>query len=322
MAETTSSLLVGIDVSKERLDVGLGANGESWTFENSLAGLSTLKEKLRPLKPTLIVLESTGGFESLTLAELYTAGLPVARVNPGRVRELAKSIGQLAKTDRLDARVLARYAEAVRPELSLLPTAAEQELAALVSRRRQLLEMKVAEENRLSTAPKNVHTLIHEHLDWLTAAIRKLDKNLDDFIHGSPLWKEKGDLLRSVPGVGKITAFTLLAELPELGCLDRKEIAALVGIAPFNHDSGRHSGKRHIHGGRSMVRNVLYMATLSATRFNPVIRSFYQRLLNAGKCKKVALVACMRKLLVILNAILCSHSPWRPPLASCQALDI
>ncbi len=322
MAESNLSIFVGIDVSKERLDIGAGANGESWAVENNLAGLSNLKDKLMELKPTLIVLESTGGFETLALAELYTAGFSVARVNPGRVREFAKSIGQLAKTDRLDAHLLARYAEAVRPDPSVLPNAEEQELAALVNRRRQLLEMHVAEQNRLSTAPKQVRKLIHEHMDWLKSAIRKLDEELDNFIQGSPLWKEKGDLLRSVPGVGNITAFTLLAELPELGTLDRKQIAALVGVAPLNHDSGRHSRKRHIHGGRSAVRNILYMATLSATRFNPVIRSFYLHLLKEGKLKKVALVACMRKLLVILNAILRSHSPWRTSLASGQTLDI
>jgi transposase len=322
MAEESTSLFMGIDVSKERLDIGAGTGGATWAVENSPAGLSSLKEKLTELKPTLIVLESTGGYESLALAELYAAGFQVARVNPGRVREFAKSIGQLAKTDRLDAQLLARFAEAVRPEPSVLPSFAEQELAALVNRRRQLLEMHVAEQNRLSTAPKPVRKMILEHLDWLKSAIRKLDEGLDDFIQGSPLWKEKGELLRSVPGVGNVTAFTLLAELPELGTLDRKEIAALVGVAPLNHDSGRHSGKRRIHGGRSAVRNVLYMATLSATRFNPVIRKFYQSLLKAGKLKKVALVACMRKLLVILNAILRSHSPWRSPLASGQTLDI
>lgn len=311
MVESELSLFVGIDVSKGRLDVGAGAHGESWSVNNDLAGLGSLKDKLSQLHPSLIVLESTGGFESLALAELYAAGFQVARVNPGRVREFAKSIGQLAKTDRLDAHLLARFAEAVHPEPSLLPTEAEQQLAALVNRRRQLLEMQVAEQNRLATAPKQVRTLIREHLDWLKAAIRKLDRELDDFVQASPLWKEKGDLLRSVPGVGNVTAFTLLAELPELGRLDRKEIAALVGVAPMNHDSGRYSGKRHIHGGRSSVRNILYMATLAATRFNPVIKEFYQRLLKAGKLKKVALVACMRKLLTILNAILRSHSPWR-----------
>jgi len=322
MTESNLSLFVGIDVSKERLDVGVGANGASWAVDNNLSGLSSLKDRLKELKPTLIVLESTGGFESLALAELYIAGFSIARVNPGRVREFSKSIGQLAKTDRLDAHLLARYAEAVRPAPSVLPSAADQELAALVNRRRQLLEMHVAEQNRLSTAPKQVRKLILEHIDWLKAAIHKLDQELDDFIQGSPLWKEKGDLLTSVPGVGNITAFTLLAELPELGTLDRKEIAALVGVAPLNHDSGRHSGKRHIHGGRSAVRNILYMATLSASRFNPVIRTFYQRLLKAGKFKKIALVACMRKLLVILNAILRSRLPWRLAPALSQALDI
>jgi transposase len=317
MTNMEQALYVGIDVSKDRLDVGAGTSGESWWVGNDLTGLGSLKDKLGQMQPALIVMESTGGFEALALAELYAAGFQVARVNPGRVREFAKSIGQLAKTDRLDAHLLARFAEAVRPEPSVLPNEGEQQLAALVNRRRQLLEMQVAEQNRLSTAPKQVRPLIREHLDWLKAAIRKLDQELDNFIQASPLWKEKGELLRSVPGVGNVTAFTLLAELPELGLLDRKEIAALVGVAPINHDSGHHTGKRHIHGGRSAVRNILYMATLSATRFNPVIKEFYQRLLKAGKLKKVALVACMRKLLTILNAILRSHSPWRSAPALC-----
>ena len=313
MTEATLSVFVGIDVSKERLDVANGADGETWWVENSPTGLVSLKEKLGALQPELIVLESTGGFEALALAELYAAGLRIARVNPGRVREFAKSIGQLAKTDKLDAQLLARFAQAVRPEASMLPDEDTQLVVALLNRRRQLLEMQVAEHNRLSTAPKTLRERIRKHLEWLKSEIHDLDKDLENFIQSSPLWKEKGDLLRSVPGVGNITAFTLLAELPELGSLDRKEIAALVGVAPFNLDSGHHSGKRHIHGGRPAVRSILYMATLSASRFNPVIRSFYQRLRKAGKLPKVALVACMRKLLTILNAILRSRSLWRAP---------
>jgi len=319
MTETPLALFIGIDVSKEGLEVAAGAAGETWSVENNPTGLASLKDKLQALKPELIVLESTGGFEALALAELYAAGLKVARVNPGRVREFAKSIGQFAKTDHLDAHLLARFAEAVHPEASILPDENAQYLAALINRRRQLLEMQVAEQNRLQTAPKTMRERIHKHLDWLKTEIRELDKELDDFIQSSLLWKEKGDLLRSVPGVGPITTFTLLAELPELGTLDRKAIAALVGVAPFNQDSGHHTGKRHIHGGRPAVRSILYMATLCATRFNPVISSFYQHLLKAGKLPKVALVACMRKLLTILNAILRTRSLWRAPSTSMPA---
>jgi len=316
MAET----FVGVDVSKAKLDIFM--NGETWQVNNDLSGISELIVRLKAEPPSLIVLESSGGYESFALGELYAAGLPVARVNPGRVREFAKSIGQLAKTDKLDARILARYAELVRPALARLPDEEEQQLAALVNRRRQLVEMCVAEQNRLGTAPKKLRPGIRTHIDWLKAEIHRIESEMDDFIQQSPLWSEKDALLKSVPGVGDVTARTLLSELPELGELDRKEIAALVGVAPFNHDSGRMRGKRRIRGGRTSVRNVLYMATLTATRCNPIIRTFYNRLVQSGKEKKVALVACMRKLLTILNAILRTHQPWRAPLFSCQALDI
>lgn len=310
MSEMKSPVYVGIDVSKERLDVFVNVTGKAWSVSNSPKGWSELVQELVPLKPALVVLESTGGYEAQALAELYYAGLPVARVNPGRVREFAKSIGQLAKTDQLDARLLTRFAEAVRPEPARLADEDEQQLAALVNRRRQLLEMHVAEQNRLYTAPQSMRERINYHLEWLKNEIRMLEAEIDDFIQGSPMWREKGDLLRSVPGVGGITAFTLLAELPELGTLDRKQIAALVGVAPLNRDSGRRSGKRRIYGGRASVRTTLYMATLTAIRCNPVIRAFYHRLLKVGKVKKVAIVACMRKLLTILNAIVRHHLPW------------
>lgn len=316
MAET----FVGIDVAKAKLDIFV--NGEVWQVQNDPSGISELIVRLKGYSPSLIVLESTGGYESLALGELYAAGLPVARVNPGRVREFAKSIGQLAKTDTLDARILARYAELVRPAVARLPDEAEQQLAALVNRRRQLVEMCVAEQNRLGTAPKKLRPGIRTHIDWLKAEIQRIESEMDDFIQQSPLWSEKDALLKSVPGVGDVTARTLLSELPELGELDRKEIAALVGVAPFNHDSGRMRGKRRIRGGRTSVRNVLYMATLTATRCNPIIRTFYNRLVQSGKEKKVAIVACMRKLLTILNAILRTHQPWRTTLFPCQALDI
>jgi transposase len=311
-----SEIFVGIDVAKAKLDIFV--NGEAWQVDNTSAGIGELVVRMRSLEPTWIVLESTGGYESLVLGELYAARLPVSRVNPGRVREFAKSIGQLAKTDKLDAQVLAKYAEMVRPALVRLPNEEEQHLAALVGRRRQLLEMRVAEQNRLETAPKKLRTSIRSHIDWLTEEVKRIEKDMDDFIQQTPLWQEKDELLRSVPGIGNITACTLLSELPELGHLDRKEIASLAGVAPFNHDSGRMRGKRRIHGGRTSVRSTLYMATLSATRFNPVIRVFYNRLVSAGKEKKVAIVACMRKLLTILNAILRTHQAWRSVPSECQ----
>lgn len=304
-----SENFVGIDVAKAKLDIFM--NGEVWQVTNDPAGVSELIERLKKASISLIVLESTGGYESIALDELYAAGLPIARVNPGRVREFAKSIGQLAKTDKLDARILARYAELVRPTQATLPSEAEQHLAALVNRRRQLLEMRVAEQNRLGTAPKKLREGISTHIDWLKQEIRRIEDEMDDFIQQSPLWRKKDELLKSVPGIGDVTARTLLSELPELGQLDRKAIASLVGVAPFNNDSGRMRGKRRIRGGRTSVRGVLYMATLSATRCNPVIREFFDRLVRSGKEKKVALVACMRKFLTILNAILRSRQPWR-----------
>ena len=319
MSEITLAVIVGIDVSKDRLDVASGSTGEIWSVENNLEGVSCLKEKLLALQPERIVLESTGGYENLVLAELSGAGLRIARVNPGRVREFAKSIGQLAKTDHLDARLLVRFGEAVHPEVTILPTEGTQKLVALVNRRRQLIEMHVAEQNRLPTAPQSMSDRIQNHLDWLKTEIDELEKEVDELVQSTPALKEKDDLLRSVPGVGKITAFTLLAEIPELGSRDRKEIAALAGLAPFNQDSGHHTGKRHIHGGRPVVRNILYMATLTAVRWNPIICPFYERLRKAGKLPKVALVACMRKLLTILNAILRTHSLWKAPSKSIPA---
>ena len=304
-----SEIFVGIDVAKAKLDIFM--NGEAWQVTNDASGIGELIQKLKPVSPSLIVLESTGGYESLVLGELYAAGLPVARVNPGRVREFAKSIGQLAKTDVLDARILARYGELVRPAQAALPSEEEQHLAALVNRRRQLLEMRVAEQNRLGTAPKKLRSSILTHIDWLNQEVSRIEREMDDFIQQSPLWREKDELLKSAIGVGNVTSRTLLSELPELGHLDRKEIAALVGVAPFNHDSGRMHGKRHIRGGRTSVRSVLYMATLSAIRYNPTIKAFFDRLVESGKEKKVAIVACMHKLLTILNAILRSGQPWR-----------
>jgi transposase len=312
MAETIVVTCVGIDVSKKWLDVAVIPSGETWRTENTEEAIRVLIERLKDMQSMRIVVESTGGFEVRLVTELYKGGLPVSRVNPARVREFARSIGQLAKTDKLDAKLLARFAEAVQPSLTRLPNEAEQALSALLARRKQLLEMLSAEQNRLETAPMGIRPSLHEHIQWLKDQCKKLDREIDKFIQQHPDFKQKDGILQSTPGVGKITASTLVANLPELGECNGKQIAALVGTAPFNRDSGFKKGKRSIQGGRADVRQVLYMATLSATRHNSVIKTFYQRLLAAGKKKKVALVACMRKLLTILNAMIAHHSYWKP----------
>ena len=309
-----ASIYVGIDVSKGRLDVAIGEQGEFWNVANDEKGIAKLVERMKEVQPELIVLESTGGLELPVMGELYACKIPVALVNPGRVREFARSIGLLAKTDKLDARLLARFAEAVKPPVTHLPDEQEQHLIALVTRRRQLIEMLVAEKNRLNTVRLSLRENLEEHITWLHKALKGLDQEIQEFIHQSPAWNDKQDLLQSVPGVGPVTASTLLAELPELGKLDRKKIAALVGVAPFNDDSGHRRGKRRVKGGRSSVRNVLYMAALSTSRFNPILRPFYERMLQRGKEKKVALTACMRKLLTFLNAILRDQKRWNPSL--------
>lgn len=311
MAEVAPALYVGIDVSKSTLDVAVGEQGEFWSVNNDPAGISTLVERLRPLTVARVIVEATGGLELPVVAELYAAKLPVALTNPARVREFAKSVGQLAKTDKLDARLLARFGEAVKPALHHLPTAEEQHLSDLLLRRHQLIEMRTAEHNRLGTARAALRPYIEKHLAWLAEAITDLDTELGEFMRQTPLWHSKDEILRSVPGVGRITTYTVLADLPELGTLNRKQIAALVGVAPFNHDSGRRRGKRRTKGGRTTVRNVLYMATLTAIRVNPVIKTFYERLVKAGKEKKVALTACMRKLITILNAMLRQSKTWQ-----------
>jgi transposase len=309
-----TSTYVGIDVSKGRLDVAIGEQGQFWNVANDEKGIAQLVERMKEVHPELIVLESTGGLELPVMAELYACKIPVALVNPGRVREFARSIGLLAKTDKLDARLLARFAEAVRPQVTHLPDEQEQHLIALVTRRRQLIEMLVAEQNRLNTVRLSMRENLEEHITWLRQALKDLDQEIQEFIQQSPVWKDKQDLLQSVPGVGPVTACTLLAELPELGSLDRKRIAALVGVAPFNDDSGHRRGKRRVKGGRSSVRNVLYMAALSASKFNPILNHFYQSMIKRGKEKKVALIACMRKLLTFLNAILRDQKQWNPSL--------
>lgn len=313
---TVSASSVGIDVSKAYLDVAIRPTGETWRVSNDPEGITALVERVRSASPQLVVLEPTGGYELLVLTSLLDARLPVAVVNPRQVRDFAKATGKLAKTDALDARVLAHYAEVVHPSVRELPDDATRELAALVARRRQLVEMHSAEHNRLQSAPKRVHPQVQEHLAALERYIADLDRDLGEFIRSSPVWRAKDDLLRSTKGVGPVLSATLIAHLPELGSLDRKQIAALVGVAPFNRDSGKLRGKRTCWGGRGDVRTVLHMATVSATRYNPAIRDFYARLLKAGKLKKVALAACSHKLLLILNAILKNDTPWDPNFRS------
>ena len=303
-------LFVGIDVSKDHLDLAVRPAGEAWQVSHDPQGINSLTERLRELAPRLVVVEATGGMEMALTGELAAAGLPVAVVNPRHVREFARAAGQLAKTDSLDAQVLAHFAEAMQPKPRDLPDASAQELRALVARRRQLVEMTTAEKNRMRTATPRVRTKVQEHVRWLEDSLKELDKDLADSIRSSPMWRTKEKLLRSTPGVGPILSMTLLAGLPELGVLNRGEIAALVGVAPFNRDSGTLRGKRKVWGGRSQVRAVLYMATLVATRFNPVLRDFYQRLCAAGKPKKVAITACMRKLLTILNVMVKHNRHW------------
>jgi transposase len=304
-------LYVGIDVAKAHLDVAEGSSGAIWRVANDEVGIAEALRRLEVLAPALVVLEATGGYQAPVAAALGGAGLPVAVVNPRQVRDFAKSTGKLAKTDVLDARVLALFGERIRPAARPLPDAQAQELSGLLTRRRQVVGMLTAEKNRLHIAPTAVRKDIHNHISWLQRSLSKLNEELGDALRRSPLWREEEDLLRSAPGVGPVLTVTLVAEVPELGALDRRQIAALVGVAPFNRDSGTLRGKRTVWGGRATVRAALYMATLVATRFNPVIRTFYQRLLAAGKPKKVALTACMRKLLTILNAMIKHRTPWQ-----------
>jgi transposase len=302
---------VGIDVANAQLDIAVRPDGEQWIAANDAAGISDLVGRVQRMQPALVVLEATGGREVAVAAALGAAGVPVAVVNPRQVRDFARAIGQVAKTDALDAQVLARFAEVVQPQPRPLPAAQAQEFAAVLTRRRQLVGMLTAERQRLDTAPPAVHAYIQRHLSWLEQELADLDRTLQERVQASPLWRAQEDLLRSVPGIGPTTAYTLLAELPELGRLDRKAIAALVGVAPLSCESGTWRGKRIVWGGRARVRSVLYMAALVASRHNPVIRAFYQRLCAAGKPKKLALVACMHKLLTILNAILRHGTPWQ-----------
>ncbi len=306
---TRTQVFVGIDVSKAQLDMALRPEGR-FSASNDEAGVAQILERLKAAPPTLVVLEATGGLEIPITGVLAAAGVPVVVVNPRQVRDFAKATGKLAKTDALDAQVLAHFAEVLRPALRPLPDAQTQALAALLARRRQLVEMLTAEKNRLSSAHTPVRTSLRTHIAWLERALSHTDRDLAHAIRESPVWREQDDLLQSVPGIGPVGTSTLLANLPELGTLTGKQIAALVGVAPLNRDSETWRGKRTVWGGRAQVRAILYMSALTATPFNPVIRVFYQRLCAAGKAKKVALTACMRKLLIILNAMMKHRTRW------------
>ena len=303
-------IFVGIDVSKARLDIAIRPTSERESVANDKAGIKALVKRLAKLPPTLIVLEATGGYERQLAQALVRAELPVVVVNPRQVRDFAKATGQLAKTDSIDAGVLAHFGEAVRPQLRCLPDEVTLELRALTARRRQVIEMIGAETNRLAMTSKAVGKRIDAHIHWLEQELKRADQDLDRSIQQSPIWKENQELLLSTPSIGPVTSRTLIAELPELGTLDRKQISALAGLAPFNRDSGTLKGRRTIWGGRAPVRSALYMAALVATRRNSVIRDFYKRLRANGKLFKVALVACMRKLLTILNSMIKHKTRW------------
>jgi len=309
MSEKT---IVGIDISKKRLDVAVLPANEQWAVANGEPEREELAARLKMHKPGLVVVEATGGLEMPVVAILAAAELPVVVANPRQVRDFAKAKGRLAKTDKIDARLLAEFGHAIEPEVRPLKDAEAQELDALITRRRQLVEMLVQEKNRLSGAPRRLQRDIKEHIEELQRRLARLNVDIGNAVKSHPLWREQDSLLRSVPGVGTVLSTTVLAELQEIGKLDRRKIAALIGVAPFNRDSGMMRGRRSIWGGRAQVRTVLYMATFSAIRFNPVLRAFFDRLRAAGKPYKVALTASMRKLLTILNAMVRDRRPWSP----------
>jgi transposase len=312
------AVCVGIDVSKAELVIAVEPSGEQWQTATTTRAINALVARVQALAPTLIVVEATGGYERAVVAACAAAQLPIAVINPRQVRAFAQALGYTAKTDAIDARVLALFGVRVQPAPRPVPDAETQALAALVARRRQLLEMITMERSRLAQAPptgKLTRELRH-HIRWLERRVADVDDEIDTTIQRSPVWRVNDDLLRSVPGIGPTTARTLLAELPELGRLDRRAIAALVGVAPFNCDSGAHRGQRHIWGGRTSVRNTLYMAAVSASRYNPVLRPWYERLVAGGKRKKVALVAVMRRLLTIVNAMMKQQTRWTPTVGS------
>lgn len=303
-------MFVGIDVAKAQLDMALRPTGERWTAPNDEPGMAALIVRLQAVEPTLMVLEATGGYHRTVVAALAAVALPLVVVNPRQVRDLAKATGQLAKTDALDARAVAPFAEAVRPTPRPLPDAQTEALRALLARRRQLIAMRTAEQNRLEHATRGLRADLEAHIAWLEQHVAALDDDLDTTLRASPVWRQRETLDRSVPGIGPVCARTLLLDLPELGTLSRQRLAALVGVAPCHRDSGTLRGTRTTWGGRTHVRAALYMSTLVAVRYNPVLKRVYERLRAAGKVAKVALTACMRKLLTILNAMVKHHNPW------------
>ena len=306
-------IFVGLDVAKDRLDVHVRPSANRWAVANDDAGITEVVARLHALAPTLVVLEASGGYEVAVAAALAHAALPVAVVNPRQVRAYARATGQLAKSDALDAEVLARFAEGVQPPVRALPSEQAHALGELVARRRQLVDMLAAELNRRRQARDGrLARRIAAHVSWLTRALAELDEEITRVIRRSPMWRAAEDLLTSVPGIGDVTAQALIADLPELGRLDRRQIAALVGVAPITRESGQWRGQRRIGGGRAVVRRALYMATVVAIRYNPALRAFYRRLTAAGRPKKVALIAAMRKLVTILNAMLRDQRRWQP----------
>jgi len=312
----SQDLYIGIDVSKTRLDVAVYPTGESWQAYNGPESIAAVIQKIKALAPQRIVLEATGGLETLLTVCLAAEQLPVVVANPRKVRQFARALGRLAKTDRIDAHVLARFGHGTQPEVRALPDEQARQLATLLTRRRQLINMRTAEKNRLKIMPSTVQPSIKEHIRWLEQQLTELDDDLDVRIKASPIWSAKLRILQSFKGIGPVTAVTLVANLQELGQINRKEISALVGVAPLNNDSGRKHGKRCIWGGRAQVRAVLYMAALSAIRYNPAIRDFHKRLIKAGKAPKVAIVACMHKILIIVNAMIKSGTLWQADYAS------
>ena len=309
---TDPECFVGIDVSKAHLDIVVLPEERHWQVQREEAAIASLVSELRKLSPHRIVLEATGGLEASLAAALATAALPVVVINPRQARDFAKASGILAKTDTIDAGVLARFGQTLKPVVRPLKDEETRELEALLTRRRQILDMLTMEKNRLHTASKSVRRDITAHVDWLSKRLKDVDGDLKTAIETTDFWRIQDEIIRSVPGAGRVLSVTLLASLPELGTLNRRQIAALVGVAPFNCDSGTLKGTRRIWGGRASVRSVLYMATISAIRCNPDIRAFHARLRNAGKKPKVAITACMRKLLTILNSMLRTNTPWQP----------
>jgi len=311
----TTELFVGIDVSKDELEICVRPNNKSLTFANTEDGIALMVEHLKTLSPSLIVLEATGGYEMAAVNALGCKGLPIVVINARQVRDFAKSTGRLAKTDRIDAQVIAHFAQAVHPPLRPLKDEQTQRLEALNTRRKQIVKMITAEQNRLHQAPKWTAKTIKSHISWLEKELKRIDKDISNLIKGSPIWREKDAILQSFKGVGPVTSAKLLASLPELGTLNSRKISALVGLAPLNRDNGKFRGTRGTRGGRRDVRNNLYMAALSASRSNPIIKDFYLRLIQAGKPHKVAITACMRKIVVILNSMIKNMTIWQEPVS-------